>query len=236
MINSRTFTIVLPCYNPILGWENTVINAINELQQKLEITIDLVIVNDGSTQNVGSKEIDYLRSAIPQLNFISYAENKGKGYALREGVRQVKNFPIVYTDIDFPYTTESFISIYQEIITGKYDAVLGKRDHSYYKNTPFVRKVISKTLRGSFKYFLSLPTDDTQCGIKAFNEQGANVFLTTEINRFLFDLEFVKLISKRKLTFKTVLVNLKPNIVFSSVSPKILAKESLNFIKVLLRK
>ncbi|WP_107038966.1 glycosyltransferase family 2 protein [Brumimicrobium mesophilum] len=236
MKNNSNFTIVLPCYNPILGWEKTVIHAVEELQQKLAITIDLIIVNDGSTQNVTSKEVNALKSAIPQINFVSYEENKGKGYALREGVKQVKNFPIVYTDIDFPYTTVSFIGVYEEIISGKYDAVLGKRDHSYYQNTPFVRKIISKTLRGSFKYFLSLPTDDTQCGIKAFNENGANVFLTTEIKRFLFDLEFVKLISKRKLTYKTVLVNLKPNIVFSSVNPKILAKESLNFVKVLFRK
>src|SRR5690554_2265020 len=123
MIKNRTFTIVLPCYNPILGWEKTVINAINELQQKLEINIDLVIVNDGSTQNVTAKEIDHLKSAIPQLHFVSYGENRGKGFALREGVSHVKNFPIVYTDIDFPYTTESFISIYKEVISGEFDTV-----------------------------------------------------------------------------------------------------------------
>lgn len=236
MQTSQSFTIVLPCYNPIIGWEETVVDVYQELKKRLAIEIDLVIVNDGSTKNVSRKEIDYLESKIPLLKYISYAENRGKGYALRKGVENVQNFPVVYTDIDFPYTTESFLSIYKTVNQGKVDVALGNRDQSYYENTPLVRKLISQTLRASFKFFLKLPTDDTQCGIKGFNEKGASLFLTTTIDRFLFDLEFVKLIGKRKLKYSTVHVDLKPNIVFSKVNPKILAKESFNFLKVLMRK
>ncbi|MFD1553060.1 hypothetical protein DNU06_12080 [Putridiphycobacter roseus] len=236
MNTNGAFTILLPCYNPILGWETTIVASIHEIQKQLNVPIDLIIVNDGSTKNVGPQQIDFIKKNIPQVNFISYSVNKGKGHALRTGVKAVKTFPIVYTDIDFPYTTESLIEIYHFILSNKVDTVLGKRDKSYYQNIPTGRKIISKFLRGTFKYFLKLPTDDTQCGIKAFNEKGADLFLTTEINRFLFDLEFVKLISKRNLSCKTVLVKLKPNVVFSSVSVKILAKESLNFVKVLFRK
>ncbi|MBK9190506.1 MAG: hypothetical protein IPM77_02840 [Crocinitomicaceae bacterium] len=86
------------------------------------------------------------------------------------------------------------------------------------------------------KTFLRLPTDDSQCGIKGFNKKGADVFLDTKIDRFLFDLEFIKLASKRKLNVQIAEVELKPNIVFSKVSFKILFRESLNFLKVLFRK
>ena len=236
MNKNGAFTILLPCYNPILGWESTIVESINEIQNQLNVPIELIIVNDGSTKNVSTKEIDFIKSKIPHLHYIAYDVNKGKGHALRTGVNAVNTFPIIYTDIDFPYTTESLIEIYSVINTNKVDTVLGKRDDSYYENIPYGRKIISKFLRGTFKYFLKLPTDDTQCGIKAFNKKGAALFLSTEINRFLFDLEFVKLISKRNLSCKTVLVKLKPNVVFSSVSIKILAKESLNFVKVLFRK
>jgi len=234
-VSNTHLTIVLPCYNPVAGWAENVIDTTVKIRSRIEANISLIIVIDGSKENTSSAIIDNLRAQIEGCNIIAYDTNMGKGFALREGVKAVKHYPIIYTDIDFPYTENSFVAIYEELLNG-YDAVLGRRDTSYYQKTPWFRKVISKTLRRVLKSFLKLPTDDTQCGIKGFNKKGADVFLQTEINRFLFDLEFVKLVSKRKLSHKTVPVELKPGIVFSKVNFKILAKESLNFVKVLFRK
>ena len=113
---------------------------------------------------------------------------------------------------------------------------MGHRGKEYYKKTPWFRKVISKTLRWFLKTFLRLPTDDSQCGIKGFNQTGKKAFIDTKIDRFLFDLEFIKLASRRKMNCKTVTVTLKPNVIFSKVNLKILATEALNFFKVLFRK
>jgi len=184
---------------------------------------------------VTSEEIDYLKKEILTINFITYQENMGKGYALRKGVTEAKTELIIYTDIDFPYTEESFLAIYAKLIQGN-DVVPGHRGEAYYTKTPFARKIISKVLRWILKTFLRLPTDDSQCGIKGFNKVGAAIFLDTEINRFLFDLEFIKLSSKRKVKFQKAEVTLKPNIVFSKVNFKVLARESLNFLKILFRK
>ena len=228
-------SIVLPCYNPIENWHINVVDNIRLIEKTLNGTVNLIIVNDGSTQRVSDVECDYIVDHHHQTRIIQYTDNKGKGYALRQGVAVVEHFPIIYTDIDFPYTMDSLEAIYHTLTEG-HDAVLGKRDNDYYKNTPWARKWISKTLRGVLKLFLRLPTNDTQCGIKGFNQQGAQLFLSTEIDRFLFDLEFVKLLSKRKSNCTTVDVQLKPDIVFSKVNMKILLKESVNFVKVLFRK
>ena len=117
-----------------------------------------------------------------------------------------------------------------------YEIVPGNRGETYYLNTPFMRKMISKFLRWMLKTFLKLATDDSQCGIKGFNQKGAAIFLDTQIDRFLFDLEFIKLGSKRKAKIKPVKVTLKPNVVFSKVNFKILAREAINFVRVLRRK
>ncbi len=229
------FSIVLPCYNPIKGWEQTVVDSLKRIEAAVKGPVHLVLVNDGSTQHVNNSSFDFITKNHPATSLVSYSENRGKGYALRQGVKAVAHFPIIYTDIDFPYTLNSLLAVYTALCKG-HDAVLGKRNNDYYKNTPFIRKVISKALRGVLKTFLRLPTDDTQCGIKGFNKTGANVFQSTEIDRFLFDLEFVKLVGKRQLNVTTIDVQLKPNIVFSKVNLTILAKESVNFIKVLFRK
>ncbi|MFT5819623.1 MAG: glycosyltransferase involved in cell wall biosynthesis [Crocinitomix sp.] len=235
-INSTTkISLVLPCYNPPENWEVVVVDAVASLEGKGLFSVELIVVNDGSTERVTEASLDFLRSKIPTVNVIDYEVNRGKGYALRQGVTQAKQDLIIYTDIDFPYTEESFMTVYQGLADGN-EVVPGHRGAAYYANTPFIRKLISKSLRWTLKTFLRLPTDDSQCGIKGFNQVGAKVFLDTQIDRFLFDLEFIKLASKRKVKFQKAEVTLKPNVVFSKVNFKILARESLNFFKVLFRK
>lgn len=233
--STSKISLVLPCYNPPENWEEVVVSSVASIEAKGLFSIDLILVNDGSIQQVTPQALDHLVNHIPNINVIDYEVNRGKGYALRKGVAAAQQDLIIYTDIDFPYTEESFFKIYQGLADGN-DVVPGHRGAAYYSKTPFIRKLISKSLRWTLKTFLRLPTDDSQCGIKGFNQVGAKVFLDTQIDRFLFDLEFIKLASKRKVKFKKAEVTLKPNVVFSKVNFRILARESLNFFKVLFRK
>lgn len=228
-------SLVLPCYNPPLNWEKVVVDSVASLENKGGFSIELIIVNDGSTKNVSEDHLTFIKKAIPAVTIIAYPQNRGKGYALRQGVAETNFDHIIYTDIDFPYTEDSFMAVYEGLRQG-FDVVPGHRGKAYYDKTPFIRKLISKFLRWTLKTFLRLPTDDSQCGIKGFNKAGATVFLDTEIDRFLFDLEFIKLASKRKVKIQKATVTLKPDVVFSKVNFKILARESLNFFKVLFRK
>ena len=212
-----------------------VVDSVNALQKAGQIKIELVIVNDGSSKNVSEEHLAFLKTEIPAVKIISYQQNRGKGFALRKGVAETKHDLIIYTDIDFPYTQDSFLAVYATLADG-FDVVPGHRGSAYYNDTPFIRKLISKFLRWTLKTFLRLPTDDSQCGIKGFNRVGAAVFLDTQIDRFLFDLEFIKLAAKRKVKFKKATVVLKPDVVFSKVNLRILTRETLNFFKVLFRK
>jgi len=233
--HNSEFSLVLPCYNPPKDWEKIVVESVTELEKRTKQTIYLIIINDGSTTKDIENQFEYIQSNLNHFYPISYSENKGKGYALRQGVTETKTNLVIYTDIDFPYTLDSAEAMFAELQKGT-DVALGHRGKEYYKKTPWFRKVISKTLRWFLKAFLRLPTDDSQCGIKGFNKTGKQAFLDTKIDRFLFDLEFIKLASKRKMNCKIVTVTLKPNVVFSKVNIKILATESLNFFKVLFRK
>lgn len=221
-------SVILPCYNPSDGWSSLVL----DYQKRLEAeghNIELIIVNDGSTRNFTEEENQL--SASSAIKKIGYAENKGKGYALRKGVEAAKGTYILYTDIDFPYTHESFIKVIETLKTGN-DVALGIRGKEYYRHVPKSRVYISKFLRSLIRLFLRIPTDDTQCGLKGFNQKGKEVFLQTTIHRYLFDLEFVFLSSQKKLKIKTVEVQLRPEIVLSKMNWKILLQEFGNFLKI----
>lgn len=229
--------IVLPCYNPLPDWAERIVQSMAAIQAQLpHVELFLYIVNDGSTQNIEQAQIGFLKSKIPNFQYITYTQNRGKGYALRQGVAQTQHELCIYTDIDFPYTIESFIAMFNALKQKENDVVAGRRATDYYKNVPTTRVWISKFLKWLIKYLLNIPLTDTQCGLKGFNNKGKAIFASTEIDRYLFDLEFIFLSAQQKdLQLTPVDVTLKPNIVFSTMNFKVLWQEGRSFMKILFK-
>jgi glycosyltransferase involved in cell wall biosynthesis len=231
-VNTQTsIALILPCYNPVSGWHENVIKNFNSLKRSTDIH-ELIIVNDGSIPN---EELVYALDSIlklPGARCISYKVNMGKGYALRQGVMQVKSSLIVYTDIDFPYTEESIKNIIAALQEGSTDVAVGVRSEEYYTHLPRVRVRISKALRWFIKKFMRIPVDDTQCGLKGFNQKGKELFLQTTVDRYLFDLEFIFLAGRNKLNIKAIPVTLKPGTHLSVMNWKILMHESGNMLRI----
>lgn len=175
-----------------------------------------------------------LRGAIPDLTLIGYEENAGKGYALRQGVQQSNSDFYIFTDIDFPYTLESMLAV-EQVLLEKGGIVAGHRDESYYGKVPWFRKVLSQGFRWFIKKLLNLPVEDSQCGLKGFDEAGKQFFMQTTVNRFLFDLEFL-VVANGKVPVYAVPVQLKEGIVFTTMGVKILWREARNFLKILWRR
>jgi glycosyltransferase involved in cell wall biosynthesis len=230
--------IILPCYNPPAGWAALVLEAIREIQHSIgqDVKMRIILINDGSRSGITDADIAALNAAQIDLQYLQYPHNQGKGHALRQGVAMATGEFQIYTDIDFPYTTASFVAVYAELATGNADIAPGVRDAEYYFHVPPIRRFISKFLRWMLRTFLRIKIADTQCGLKGFNARGRKVFLQTGIKRFLFDLEFIFLASTDDTIQMTpVPVALKPGIEFSKARIGILVRESLNFTSIFLR-
>jgi glycosyltransferase involved in cell wall biosynthesis len=229
--------IVLPCFNPIDGWEKNLVSNINRLKELLPaVEFFIYLVNDGSARGLNPEKISFLQTKIPNFNFLQYSQNQGKGNALRHGVSATTHELVIYTDIDFPYTEDSFTAIYQTLASGKTDVAVGVRSERYYEKVPASRVKISKALRFFAQKLLHLPVNDTQAGLKGFNRAGREIFLKSSIKRYLFDLEFIFMAANAGLKVVPVEVTLKPGIVFSKMNAKILLAESYNFLKFVLTK
>lgn len=229
-MSSKKLSIVLPCYNPDKNWVANILIRYNEIAQHLKnYEINIIIVNDGSSQNIdgGFSEIE---KNLPNCQIISYPANKGKGFAIRKGVEAAFGDYIIYTDIDFPYTNESILEIVNRL--DKSDITIGTRGLSYYNNIPAHRIFISKLLKFLIKTLLQIPTDDTQGGLKGMRNEVKQYFLQTEINRYLFDLEFICIASKNKLNINLIPVVLNENTIVRKMNLKVVSKEMINFFKV----
>lgn len=228
-------SIVLPLYNPLPNWSETIVDSIRAIRARLpQLVLQLIVVNDGSKTNILQSDIASIEPLVNDFEYISYIKNRGKGYALRRGIAAVRHDLCIYTDIDFPYTIDSFVALFEQLQTANWDVVVGIRDANYYQHVPAFRKFISKVLRFFIKLLLRIQITDTQCGIKGFNTKGRKVFLQTTIDRYLFDLEFVFLSSNNKgVAITSLPVTLRPEIVFSKINLKILLIESRSFLKLL---
>ncbi|MFN8286194.1 MAG: glycosyltransferase family 2 protein [Chitinophagales bacterium] len=224
-------SIILPCYNAPSGWHKQVLQYYLDIKDLLAVPMEMLIVNDGSTNGFNQQLLRQFYADYPEIQLGSYNPNQGKGFALREGVKKCNGELIMYTDIDFPYTEQSFYDVYQALLKGN-DVAVGVRDESYYKHLSGERTRISKLLRWFIKKFLRIPTDDTQCGLKGFNQKGKQIFLSTTIDRYLFDLEFIFLAAKQKRVIQTVPVQLRPDVQLSKMNWKILSEEFGNFLKI----
>jgi glycosyltransferase involved in cell wall biosynthesis len=238
MSANKTLDIILPCYNPRPGWGESLSNSISNIKLLLGdgVIESVILVNDGSNQGLNENEFSGLMAAHPEVKLIEYPKNKGKGYAVRKGVKSGEAHFQLYTDIDVPYVEESVKLFYDLLKNDEADVVLASRGDSYYNALSGFRRILSKSLRWLNGILFGLKISDTQGGLKAFNQKGREVFLQTRVNRYLFDLEFIQKASKTELRLKGLDVELKPDIVLPSPSLTILLKELGNFIVLLLRR
>lgn len=226
--------LVVPCYNPQENWHQNLIKCFDEFCEVVGRSCQLILVNDGSTRGVSTDHIDAIDGAVEDFIYLSYEENRGKGYALRTGIDEAGDQMIITTDIDFPYTNDSMVKVC-EVLMKNGGLVLGTRKKTYYRRVPLFRKLLSVSFRLTIRMFLKLQVDDTQCGLKGMDRQARKVFLQTRVDGYLFDLEFVKLITARKIPISRVNATLKPDVEFTNMSPRILLRESANLLKIMRR-
>jgi glycosyltransferase involved in cell wall biosynthesis len=72
--------VIIPVYNS----ENHIIDVIEDV---LQYAGNMIVVNDGSTDGTTEKLSGFLKLEKP-VTLVSYAKNRGKGYALKQGFRR----------------------------------------------------------------------------------------------------------------------------------------------------
>lgn len=236
MNRKANIDLILPCYNPPPGWEQKVIGKFKEIQSLFSsIDFHLLIASDGSVRGYDPETVAVLKQEIPGVQIIDYHSNKGKGYALREAVRHSQSEHIIYTDYDFPYTDDSFEKVINTLLNGA-DLVVAIRDRNYQRNLPSFRRFLSEASHLCNAIFLRLKIRDTQGGLKGFNQAGKTVFLSTKVNSFLFDTEFIYKAQRKKMNIQAVDSRIRDGLAVSNMGFNVLKREMANFFSILFSK
>ncbi len=236
MEKKSDLAIVLPVYNPFPSWDVFLEKSLHKLFGFFKgYVVDIIIVNDGSTISI-ENEIKVLQHKFPNIQYISNPVNKGKGFAVRTGLEKANATSFIYTDWDFPFGEKSVFETFKVIIDSKASLVIGKRTQEYFKSLPKVRRIISKSLRMINVFYFGLQKIDTQAELKGLDESARALFLRTKTNSFVFEFEFIKLALRNNIEVFTIDVSPRTDIVFSNFRIKTIYKESLNLLKIMIKR
>ena len=226
--------LILPCWNPSGQWVESLIRHYHEVTTLMgQVPVQLILVNDGSQKNFTQQHIAWLEAAIPGIIVVSYTRNRGKGYAVREGVKRSQHAYQIYTDLDFPFGVQAVKETYDRLQQGL-DVVAGERGAAYLRELPRKRRAITRISRFLNRILLDLKVEDAQAGLKGFNAYGRNILLKTRIDGFLYDSEFLYHAGQRpQVKIGAIAVSCRPGIQFSSFRMKLLLKEMMNYCRII---
>lgn len=115
-------SIIIPVYNEI--------NTVEELLRKVlnaplpdGIEKEIIIVDDFSKD--GTRE--FLKALGEPFKIVFHGENKGKGAAIRTGLKYATGDYVVIQDADLEYNPDEIKDLLKPILEGKADVVYGSR-------------------------------------------------------------------------------------------------------------
>ncbi len=189
----KSISIIIPCYNEINTIEKIIDKIINQTTYKKEI----IVVDDFSTD--GSREIlkDKLSDKIDKL--ILNEKNFGKGYSVRQGIKNSTKEIILIQDADLEYEPSDYSKLVEPIINGYADVVYGSRfiGSDEKKVLYYWHSLGNYFLTSLSNMFSNINLTDMENCYKVFKSEILKDIELKE-NRFGFEPEVTAKIAKRK--------------------------------------
>ena len=184
-------SIIIPCYNE----KDTIREIVQAVRAAPVAEKEIIIVDDCSTD--GTRDI--LQSEIVPLveKVIFHKANKGKGAALRTGIRAATGDIVIVQDADLEYDPREYPLVIEPILQGKADVVYGSR---FMGGRPhrvlfFWHYMGNKFLTLLSNMFTDLNLTDMETGYKAFRREIIQA-VHIEEDRFGFEPEITAKVAK----------------------------------------
>jgi dolichyl-phosphate beta-glucosyltransferase len=208
-----TVSVVIPVFNEAddLVRSLTEISAYFSSQQ---YPYELIVVNDGSTDATLDLLTQFSHSH-PDTRVVSYAQNRGKGYAVKAGMLAARGEYRFFFDIDLAVPLSTVEPFFADISSGAYDAVIGTRKTRgaiIVRHQPWYREVLGKGFSRLTNAVLGTSYSDITCGFKCFTRPAAEkIFSQQAVYRWSFDAEILFLTKRFGYRVREIPVTWKDN-------------------------
>ncbi|MGZ4682313.1 MAG: glycosyltransferase, partial [Acidimicrobiales bacterium] len=182
-------------------------DSVRRLRKDLQVVderggLEIVVVDDGSTDGTA---MEARRAGADQVLVLPV--NRGKGAAVRAGMLAARGRTLAFTDADLSYSPDHLIELLEQVESG-WDVVVGSRRHddtTTLVRARRVREIGGRAINLLTRVVLLGKYRDTQCGLKAFRSDVAQViFGHSHIDGFAFDVEVFHLLELYQLSLAEV--------------------------------
>lgn len=205
------YSIIIPVYNGAAYIAST-LQELGDFFATRPAT-QIIFVNDGSTDDTEKIVQRSIASMNLPITIISLSENKGKGYAVKEGFKNASpdSLYVAFTDIELPYgllKIEEAVQIMEK--NEKLQVVVGDRT----KNTEGQYSLYRNFFKRCFRLFLPRAIRhiaDTQSGMKVFRASAARtIFPRLLTDRWVMDVEMMLIAVRHTYGIYPLPVTIKP--------------------------
>lgn len=205
-----SISVLVPVFNEVARLPIVVEALLHQWPRNFSLK-EVVFVNDGSTDQtlrLLKQVASHLRSALNvKVKIISYADNRGKGYAVKQGMQAATSEWLLLTDVDMstPFSElKKFVGKRDQLG----DVVIGTRKNGHSTVTvaqPWHRQLLGRVFTGLARLILGLPVTDFTCGFKLFKREAYQAMATSMVvERWGYDAEILFLAKKNGFAIREV--------------------------------
>jgi glycosyltransferase involved in cell wall biosynthesis len=164
MESEIVLSVIVPAYNE----RETVASVVNRILSEVPLNLEVIVVNDGSTDGTG-EILDALAAQDIRIRVV-HKPNGGKTSALKRGFELSRGQVVIIQDADLEYDPAEIIHVVQPILQNKADVVYGSRFmvRRAARVLYFYHYVANHFLTTLSNLLTNLNMSDVETGYKAF--------------------------------------------------------------------
>ena len=188
--------ILIPAYEP----DYNLIELVKNINKD---DYDIIVIDDGS----GNKYLDIFKECKKYAHVISYQVNKGKGYALKTGLKYIKDnykydYLVITMDADGQHTIEDTVRLSSLCKNERDTLIIGKRVRGW--ETPIKSRIGNIITSFMFKIKTGKYIYDTQTGLRVFSNELIDYMIKIDGDRFEYEMNVLLGCIKDKIPIKEV--------------------------------
>ncbi len=190
-IHRNLLSIIVPAYKQVKTIRKDLENIERVLSEGLvDIEYEIICTVDGDVDGT-FKQAQKVKS--PKIKVVGYAENRGKGYAVRYGMARSKGDLVSFLDSGMEISPKSIMMLMSHVQWYDGDIIVGSKRHPVSRvNYPFLRRILSVGYHYAVKILFGLPLTDTQSGIKIFRRRVLEKVLPRlMVKKYAMDIEML---------------------------------------------
>jgi len=205
-------SLIVPAYNEEKRLPAT-LERIAQYLNTRDFSYELLVVDDGSRDATRKVVLDFAKDKN-WVRLIQYDDekgrpvNRGKGYAVRQGVLASAGRDVLFSDADLSTPIEEIEKLLPPIARGECDIAVASRalpESQLSVHQPFYREWMGRSFNKFVRAVIGTEISDTQCGFKAFRGEAAKkIFSMAQIDGFGFDTEIIYLANKLKFRTREI--------------------------------